>query len=428
MKKFTVFFLIFFSTLQGYSQIIETSLPPANLVKSFYESKNLDDKVNIFNSLLKVAPEGSSAAKEVNYDDMRRILAINYLQKDSLERYQHYVETIRNKLALAEEFDKMTSHFTANKRMAAFAEKPATSMVQLIGEIAKNPSSYKPVTLTDGQWNKQINEKVVRYKTRLALILYRQDKYEEAEKLLKPLYIERPSFNPDVYELYAKILSALGDAKQSMSVINKVFDAGYRTEDLMQTMKDNYVKIHGSENGYEIYLNDINKLIQVKIRERLRAEMTNKQAPSFTLKDSNGNVVSLTSLKGKTIIIDFWATWCTPCKESFPASQRVVDRYKDDSTVQFMFIDTWENANNYKELAMKYISDSKFNFDVYFDKQDPKTNKQNLVANAFRVESIPTRIIIDKHGKICFTENGYSGSTDQMAEDLTTMVELAKNR
>ena len=71
--------------------------------------------------------------------------------------------------------------------------------------------------------------------------------------------------------------------------------------------------------------------------------------PTFNYPDINGNMVSSESLIGKVIYIDVWATWCGPCKKSFPALQDAVNEYKDNENVRFLFINTWERVENKKE-------------------------------------------------------------------------------
>jgi len=77
----------------------------------------------------------------------------------------------------------------------------------------------------------------------------------------------------------------------------------------------------------------------------------NAAAPDFRLKDMSGKDVTLSSLKGKVVVLDFWATWCVPCHENFPAVQKVVDHYKNDQNVVFLFIDTREKSADYVQLA-----------------------------------------------------------------------------
>jgi cytochrome oxidase Cu insertion factor (SCO1/SenC/PrrC family) len=95
----------------------------------------------------------------------------------------------------------------------------------------------------------------------------------------------------------------------------------------------------GSKPADHAYADLEAQAIALKQAEMVKT-IINDPASKFTLMDLNGNKVSLDSLKGKTVVVDFWATWCGPCKASFPAMQKLVDRHKDDKNVAFLFVDT----------------------------------------------------------------------------------------
>jgi thiol-disulfide isomerase/thioredoxin len=87
----------------------------------------------------------------------------------------------------------------------------------------------------------------------------------------------------------------------------------------------------------------------------LAKELISQPAPAFSLVDLEGNKVSLAELKGKVVILDFWATWCAPCKKSFPAMQKALDKYKADPNVRFLFIDTWERIPEPKKAVQPLL-------------------------------------------------------------------------
>jgi peroxiredoxin len=154
--------------------------------------------------------------------------------------------------------------------------------------------------------------------------------------------------------------------------------------------------------------------------------MINEPAPAFTLKDLDGKTVSLADLKGKTVIVDFWATWCGPCKASFPGMQMAVNKYKDDPNVKFLFVDTWENGDKYVDEVKKFITDNKYTFHVLIDEK-VDDGKQAKVISSYNVDGIPTKFIIDKNGNIRFKYVGYSGTPEKLVDEVTNMVDMASS-
>jgi thiol-disulfide isomerase/thioredoxin len=136
--------------------------------------------------------------------------------------------------------------------------------------------------------------------------------------------------------------------------------------------------------------------------------------------DLDGKNVNISDLKNKVVVVDFWATWCGPCKASFPAMQKMVDKFKDNPEVKFIFVDTWERGENKRKDAADFLATHKYTFHVLQDVEDK-------VVSQFNVNGIPTKFVIDKNGTIRFKAVGFDGSDDKLISELSAMIELAKD-
>lgn len=116
-------------------------------------------------------------------------------------------------------------------------------------------------------------------------------------------------------------------------------------------------------------------------------------APDWTLLDASGKKVTLSQLRGKVVLLDFWATWCTPCKMVMPSIQKLHEKYGKQGLV-VIGINAFERGGD----PVKYMKEQNFNYTLLLKGDD--------VAQAYRVESIPSMYIIDKQGKIAYTEVG----------------------
>ncbi len=135
--------------------------------------------------------------------------------------------------------------------------------------------------------------------------------------------------------------------------------------------------------------------------------VTGQTASNFEVKDSSGKTVSLSDFKGKPVVVNFWASWCPPCKQEMPFFNEV---YKEvGSDIQFMMVDLVDGSRETESTAKAFIKDNGYVFPVFFD-------TDQSAAIAYSIYSIPTTIFIDKDGKIVQTHTGPFTKSDLLAE------------
>jgi peroxiredoxin len=133
-------------------------------------------------------------------------------------------------------------------------------------------------------------------------------------------------------------------------------------------------------------------------------ELLGKPAPDFTLSDVDNHEVALASLRGKPVLLDFWATWCEPCREATPHIQALHDQFKDKNLV-VLGIDTNEPA----EKARKYFADEKYTFGNLL-------GSGNDVVKNYGANSIPLVVLIDKDGLVRYVHRGWGSNLDLTPE------------
>ncbi len=120
---------------------------------------------------------------------------------------------------------------------------------------------------------------------------------------------------------------------------------------------------------------------------RLEADDAKRQKADFTLLDLQGKSWHLQDLKGKVVLVNFWATWCPPCRKEMPDLQALYDKYKDQGFVVLSISD--EEAGK----VSPFIAERKISYPVLLD-------PRRKVNEAFVVEGIPKSFVYDREGKL----------------------------
>lgn len=126
-------------------------------------------------------------------------------------------------------------------------------------------------------------------------------------------------------------------------------------------------------------------------------ESENEPAPEFTLQKLDGEWVALSDFRGKAVLINFWATWCPPCREEMPLIQAVAEQYPQDLVILAI------NAGEHEDDVRRYVE--AHDFDMVF-LLDP----ENSAATAYTVRGFPTSFFVDTEGVL---QGTYIGELDE---------------
>jgi thiol-disulfide isomerase/thioredoxin len=171
-------------------------------------------------------------------------------------------------------------------------------------------------------------------------------------------------------------------------------------------------QLHGSEQGLgDAVLAQYDLLgAAAATANPLAANKNAKDAYAFVLRKLDGTPVPLAPLRGKVVVLSFWATWCGPCRELEPQFVQVAKAYAGDANIVFYVVNTDEDES----LVAPFLNREKWDVPVvYADGLD----------EFVKVESLPTVLILDRAGKITYRINGYP--PEGFAENLTNAIQSA---
>lgn len=202
-----------------------------------------------------------------------------------------------------------------------------------------------------------------------------------------------------------------GDEKRSDEIMTQVLKLGDKSykltkefiqkhpENIFSAYIANVVKEDSYERGSELYdllANDIKESffgMQLKKNvDALAVSALGGKCPDFQVKDEDGNIVTLNSLKGQILILDFWASWCGPCRQEMKNLRRQYDEFKDRG-VQIMSVSLDDSIEKWKQACEEEQI-------PWISTHDENGWKNSEIRKLFGIQSIPFIVLLDKDGNI----------------------------
>ncbi len=145
------------------------------------------------------------------------------------------------------------------------------------------------------------------------------------------------------------------------------------------------------------------------------SEHSDKPFPEFELHLLSGEIIQSRDLKGKVVVLDFWATWCGACLNAFPEFQRLAHSHRSDPEVAFFAVNTGQGGDSIAKVR-SFVASKGYEFPVAYDDNSRLSATVDIVY-------YPTVIILDQDGRQRFRHIGYASSLENYSELLRQEIE-----
>ncbi|WP_150912998.1 TlpA family protein disulfide reductase [Marinobacter halotolerans] len=137
----------------------------------------------------------------------------------------------------------------------------------------------------------------------------------------------------------------------------------------------------------------------------------NEPAPDFTLKSRSGENLRLEDFRGQVVMLNFWASWCGPCRQEMPLMDNIYEQYKD-----LGFTVLAVNVDENREEAHRFLDKVPVSYPILYD-------PESRVSEQYNVQAMPTTVMIDRNGKARFVHYGYKpGYEDDYETQIRQLV------
>ncbi|UTA67903.1 TlpA disulfide reductase family protein [Emticicia sp. 21SJ11W-3] len=342
--------------------------------RPFLKLKTSNERIRLYesykNKYTEIKPENRDAL-ELHLSLLLAALLPDYIETDAYQAWQQEMELLKEERRYAC-FALTASHLVKEKKYLPVAKELIEKSME--GEtplLNRNRDWREPFTLPDF----------------------------EIKEIRKTTLAGR-------YHTYGQILALEGDKRKAKEYLRKAaFDYGFLKYEDINAGYISFLKETGETELAEKELALI-KNMQDKIDEKTigfqltDVKLLKKKLPELEFHDTSGSLIDIKQLSQKVIVLDFWASWCGPCFLKFKPTQHLIDYYKDNKDVAFLFVNSKERLGISQNEILNSISSRGYSFKVLFD-------EKNSLETDLKINSIPAVVIIDKNRDIRFIEIGY---------------------
>ncbi|MCX7929479.1 MAG: TlpA family protein disulfide reductase [Chlorobi bacterium] len=264
-------------------------------------------------------------------------------------------------------------------------------------------------------------------------VLYRLGRHGDAIETFKTCEnILGPFASGDMLEHQSEALMALGRREESIEVARRAIASGRA---LPQTVM-RFLQSSNDSARVNADYRSLRAQSRASKMRRLRQEMLNQALLDVQMRRNDGTTFvfgeaalttldgrqrRLSELKGKVVVLDFWATWCGPCRVSMPYMQKLYEKYRDNPDVEILLVNCWERVDDRNAHVKKFlVNNPDYTFPVVLDLRDE-------VVSGFGVTGIPTKFYLDRNGTVQFKEVGFPGA-ETFVEEASDRIELLLRR
>lgn len=409
------------SKSDSITQLGIKNFPKSDLAKSdyqdkFYKTKGIANREKILAEFNEKVGE-----KDRTYEFMTYYLARDYAADKNYEKFYSYADSIENRQLRASLYNAVAWDLVTQDKDLEQAAEISEKSVALLKKVKDDPKE-KSESYTKSQFEDDLDYNTRMFQDTHAFAEFKLGNKEKALEIMEEAYTDQIS--GEMTERYIQFLIANENYEKAQEKAEEILAQNRGTEKIKEYLKESYIQNEGSEADFDTYLAGIEDRANENAKEELVDQMLDEEAPAFTMKDLEGNEITLADLKGKTVILDFWATWCGPCKRSFPGMKMAVEQYGNDENVEFLFVDTFEDMPDRKDKLSDFITENDYPFHVVIDQKTSETSNKYKTASDYAITGIPTKVIIGPDGKMKFKLVGYNGNNDQLLQEIGMMIEL----